>query len=397
MKRLSPLRDFLRTEAAGGALLVAGTIVALAWANSPWSGSYESFWTSELHLRVAGQALELDLRHWLNDGLMTIFFFVVGLEIKRELVDGHLSTRRTASLPIACALGGMVVPALLYLAIAGRSAADGWAVPVATDIALAVGIVTVVGARVSAPNRTFLLGLAVVDDIGAIVVIAIFYASDLSVGWLLVAIAGVVATVVARRVGVRMTWPYIVIGVAMWLGLHEGGIHATLAGVAMGLLTPATPSVDERSESIVERLERLLHPWTGYLIVPVFAVANAGIEVSTDGLCHAVRSPITWGIVVGLVVGKPIGIDIARRLATRAGLAATVPGTTARVDVGLGAAAGIGFTVALFIAELAFDDATHQRDAKLGILVASVIAAGLSLLVLRGAPVTERTADLSSA
>ncbi len=411
LRALSPLRDFLHTEAAGGALLVAAAVVALAWANSPWSGAYDSFWHSGIGLEVAGHTLHLDLRHWVNDGAMAIFFLVVGLEIKREVTSGHLAGRRAAALPVAAAIGGMVVPAGIYLAIAGGTEAKGWGVPMATDIALAVGVMALAGEGVPASLRAFLLGLAVVDDIGAILVIAVFYSSGVQFAWLAVGVGAVVATVVVRRLGVHHMPTYLVLGALTWFALHEAGVHPTLAGVVMGLLAPVTPrfapelvDADELGDltsvehakasmqlakgsvSTVEWLEHVLHPWTSYLIVPVFALANAGIEVSTESLRHALESPITWGVFAGLMVGKPLGVLLATRVAARSGLADLPAATSTRQLLGAGHAAGIGFTVAIFIAELAFKegpDAEAQiADAKMAILVASLLSGVLAFAVL---------------
>ena len=413
-RALSPLRDFLHTEAAGGALLVAASVVALLWANSPWKASYSRLWHSEFGITLAGHSLVLDLQHWVNDGLMTIFFLVVGLEIKRELTSGHLAGRRAATLPVAAALGGMAVPALLYSAIAGGTAPKGWGVPMATDIALAVGVLALAASHAPASLRAFLLGLAVVDDIGAIVVIAVFYSTGVVFGWLVAAVVGVLATVLLQRVGVHQLLVYVVLGTTVWFALHEAGVHPTLAGVAMGLLAPVTPRVapefvdaDELADissveaarhtadmarssvSTVEWLEHVLHPWSSYLIVPLFALANAGVVVSGDSLRTAFGSAIFWGIAVGLIVGKPLGVMVASKLAVRSGRADTPEGTTTRQLLGAGNAAGIGFTVALFIAELAFTDDSgavdelQVADAKMAILLASVVSGALAWLVLR--------------
>lgn len=407
VRMIWPLRDFLATEASGAVLLAAGAVIALVWANSPWSSSYEDLWSSRAAITVAGHTLDLDLRHWINDGLMTIFFFVVGLEIKRELTDGHLASFRAALLPGVAALGGMAVPALVYLAIAGATAPRGWAIPMATDIALAVGVLAVAGSRVPASLRAFLLGLAIVDDIGAIVIIAAVYSSGLMFGWLAAAAAGLVATIAVRSLGLYSTWVYVVIGAAVWFCLHEAGIHPTIGGVAIGLIAPSTPrlqreliddseladlsdvraarttSDDARaSVSVVEWLQHVLHPWTSYVIVPVFALANSGIALSVDGFGDALRSPITWGVFAGLMIGKPLGVVLSTTVTIRAGLADAPSDSGQRQLIGIGTAAGIGFTVALFITELAFDDAIDRSNAKLAILLASVLAAALSSAVL---------------
>jgi NhaA family Na+:H+ antiporter len=422
-RNLRPLRDFLATESGSGVLLAASAVTALAWANSPWSRSYVDLWSSSASVSVAGHTLELDLQHWINDGLMAIFFLVVGLEIKRELASGHLSTRKAALLPVAAAFGGMVMPALIYLAIAGGTAAQGWAIPMATDIALAVGVVAVAGSRVKPSLRVFLLGLAIVDDIGAIIIIAVFYTDDVTWSWLATAAAVLFATAAAHRMGVRRATVFVVLGVALWLSLHEAGVHATLAGVALGLLAPsrphltpefidadeladvssvkaaqATTEIARASVSDVEWLQHVLHPWTSYLIVPLFALANTGIEISSTGLGDAARSPITWAIIAGLVIGKPLGIIVSSRLAVRAGIAAAPEGAAGRQMLGIGSAAGIGFTVALFITELAFDDPARQADAKLAVLVASVMAAAIAaVLLLTENPAPENAAPENAA
>lgn len=412
---ISPLRDFLRTETAGAVLLAIGALVGLVWANSPWSESYFDFWHSEISLTVAGHTLALDLHAWLNDGLMTIFFFVVGLEIKRELTLGHLASRKAATLPIVAAIGGMAAPALIYLAIAGGEASRGWAIPMATDIALAVGALAVVATRISPGLRVFLLALAIVDDLGGIIVIAVVYTSDMQPQWLILAAAAIFAAWVARQSGVYSYAPYIACGVVLWLALHESGVHTTIAGVIMGLLAPATPRrpaeyVDAEvlgamadaeavrmanteargTVSIVEWLGHLLHPWTSFVIVPVFALANTGIEVSWDALGNALESKLAWGIFVGLVVGKPLGILAMTFLSTRAGLADKPVGARGRKLLGVGTTAGIGFTVAIFITDLALSDPVQQETAKLAILLASITALVISLLILRStAPLTE--------
>ena len=398
-RALAPLRDFLRTEAAGGALLVFATAVAMIWANSPFKGAYQSLWNTDLTLSLGRYAFGFDLHHWLNDGLMTLFFFVVGLEIKREATNGHLGTRKTLALPLFAAIGGMVIPAVTYLLIAGGSEPRGWGVPMATDIALAIGVLSVLGNRVSPSVRAFLLGLAVVDDIGAIVVIAIFYSSGVSFVWLSFATASVLLTFVFKRLDIQWVAAYLIAGLFLWFSLYQGGVHPTIAGVVMGLLTPTTPKrhsnfqdvedlehnpqgESHSSVSVIEWFEHLLHPYTSFLIVPLFALANAGIELSGESVRNASTSAVAWGVFAGLFLGKPIGIVLAVFAARKSGLAATPEGTNLRTFIGVGSAAGIGFTVALFISDLAFTNPIHQADAKLAILVASIASAVLSLMIL---------------
>ena len=399
------LRQFLETEAAGGIVLVVAAAVALVWANSPWDGSYRALWETDLTLGLGRWAHTEDLRHWVNDALMTLFFFVVGLEIKRELVRGDLRDPRVAALPAIAALGGMVVPALLYLAVVGGSEGSrGWGIPMATDIAFAMGILALLGGRVPSALKLFLLTLAIVDDIGAIVVIAVFYAGDLNTAYLGGAVALLAAMVVLRRAGIIWMAPYLVLGAAVWVLTLASGVHATIAGVALGLITPAVPmtpgsvarewagdlsdepSPDElaamtrlaqTSVSPAERLQHQLHPWSSFLVVPVFALANAGVAIGGDG---PVR--VTAAVVLGLVVGKTVGITAASWLAIRLGLARLPEGVGWAMVVGTGAVAGIGFTVSLFVAELAFEAGTVQDAAKVGVLAASVLAAALGSLLV---------------
>jgi NhaA family Na+:H+ antiporter len=414
VRLLSPFLDFLKTEVLGAILLASSAILALIWANSPWSGSYENLWSARFAITVAGQSLDLDLRHWVNDGLMTIFFFVVGLEIKREITSGHLANRRAALLPVVAAIGGMAVPALIYLLIAGQTAPRGWAIPMATDIALAIGVMSVAKGRTPASLRAFLLGLAIVDDIGAIVIIAVVYSSGVAFGWLTAAGVGIGMALLIRRTGVQSVLVYVVVGIAVWYALFEGGIHPTIAGVIMGVMAPTTArsesnfidieEVDDFSRSddgstddakgkgsvsVVEWLEHVLHPWSSYFIVPVFALANSGIHVSIDGLRDAAGSAVTWGVFLGLLMGKPLGIILATKIAVRTGVADSPVGATGTHMLGAGTAAGIGFTVALFITELALDNPVDQTNAKLAILLASVVAVIAALAIL----LTRKTAD----
>src|SRR5918992_4708429 len=405
-----PLREFLQTETAGGIVLLAATIVALGWANSPWHGAYEELWSTDLSIRLGPFELAEDLRHWANDGLMTVFFFVVGLEIKREMVAGDLRDFRSAALPIIGAVGGMIVPALLYLGLNSRGTGSaGWGIPMATDIAFALGVLALFGPRVPSAVKVFVLTLAIVDDIGAILVIAIFYSGGIQIPWLILASSLLVAVVALRFIGVWWLPSYVVLGIGVWLATYESGIHATIAGVALGLLTPtraqagsslgkASPGNEEdpdpstvqsisararASISVVERLEHALHPWASYLIVPTFAFANAGIALRKDVVTAAFESSITTGVMVGLVVGKLSGIFGSAWLAHRLGFA-TLPEGVRWHHIGAAAAvAGIGFTVSIFIASLAFSDERLVDEAKIGVLAGSVLATLLAAGILR--------------
>ena len=406
-----PVLRFVDREVAGGVLLLVATAIALIWVNSGWDDSYQDFWHTEIELAVGTWHLpHMSLGHFVNDGLMALFFFVVGLEIKRELVTGDLRSVRAAALPVIGAMGGMVVPALLYLMLnTSGEASRGWGIPMATDIAFAIGIVALLGSRVSPKIKLFLLTLAIVDDIGAIAVIAIFYSSDLSVGWLLTASLGLIAVWILQRVRVWAIPVYAVLGIFVWYATLESGVHATIAGVALGLLTPAKPLLNKRdaqqivdalpsnanvaevrhasflaqeSVPLTERLENMLHPFTAFMIIPIFALANAGIKLSGSTISNAATSNITLGIVLGLVIGKPLGITLFAWVATRFGLALP-EGVRWPQFIGMGFAAGIGFTVSIFVGGLAFESQDITDLAKIGILVASLIAAVAALLLLR--------------
>jgi len=413
-----PLRRYLETEVAGGAVLLAATIVALILANSPLQDSYFKFLHTVITIDVGSFRLSEDILHWINDGLMAIFFFVVGVEIKRELVRGELSDRKKAALPVAAALGGMVVPALVYAAFnAGTEASSGWGIPMATDIAFAVGVLALVSPRAPASLKVFLLSLAIADDIGAIVVIAIFYAGQIDVGWLIT--AGVLTgTIVALR-QIRVWWipVYVVLGVGVWVAVFKSGVHATIAGVVLGLLTPVEPLAPSRwfripllqrdeaddaeevgaeeahtakrrvdlASSVAERLEYILHPWSSFLIVPIFALANAGVVLTSDGFREALTSRVTLGVLLGLVVGKLVGIVLFTRVALRFGWGELPGDMTLDQVAGVAALAGIGFTVSIFISSLAFTNGDFVSEAKIGILAASVLASVVGAILLRRA------------
>jgi NhaA family Na+:H+ antiporter len=377
---IDPLKDYLHAEAAGGLVLLAATVVALGWANGPLAGAYETLWSLELTIGVGRLAITEDLRHWISDGLMTLFFFVVGLEIKRELATGELRNPRLAAAPALAAVGGMLVPAAIFLALnAGGEGAPGWGVPVATDTAFALGILALLGSRVPATAKLFLLTLAIIDDVLAITTVAVFYSTDLSLGWLAVAAGGLAGVVVLRRSGVAAIAAYLPLGLLVWLAALESGVHATIAGVALGLATPAGPV---RGRRILEELQHRLHPVSSYLVVPLFALANAGLPLGADALGAAAASPVAWGVALGLLGGKLVGITVASLAAVRLGIGGLPEGLGARHVAGLAALAGIGFTVSLFITELAYPTRELVDLAKTGILAGSLLSGLLGTLLL---------------
>lgn len=379
-----PLEVILETEAASAVLLLAMAVAALGWASSPWKAAYHDLWAHTVGAEPFGLHLSLPLEAWINDGLMTAFFFVVALEIKRELVRGELRDRRTAALPVLAAVGGMVVPALVYAAVnAGHAGSKGWGIPMATDIAFAVGVLALLGRRVPPATKLFLLALAIVDDLGAISVIAVFYTAELS-GEALAAAAGVVGLAVALRVvKVQSIWPYLLLAPVGWVAVHQSGVHATLAGVAFAFLVPAG---DGRGESGMERLEARLVPVVGWVIVPLFALTNAGVDVGGDVLRQAVGERVALGVAAGLVAGKTAGILAAAWIAVRVGVARRPGGLTWRHLAGVAALGGIGFTVALFIANLSFADPAATDHARVGILGGSLLAGLLGYGILRSGP-----------
>jgi NhaA family Na+:H+ antiporter len=379
---LSALQDFLHDEAAGGIVLVIGALIAVVWANSPASESYTDFWGQYLTLGWGPAALTENLQHWVNDGLMAIFFFVVGLEIKRELAIGELHDPRAAALPAAAAVGGVVVPALIFVALTSGDAGAGWGIPMATDIAFAAGVLALLGDRVPAGAKLLLLSAAIVDDIIAITVIALFYTESVSLAWLGGAVAGLVVVVLMRRLGVTAIWPYVVVGVCVWVATLESGVHATIAGVALGLLTPAG---QVGGRNVLATLEHRLHPWSAFVVVPLFALANAGVAFGGGVLGEAAQTALPWAIAVGLVVGKIVGISGAVWLALRTGLGRLPEGVGALHVVAVAAVAGIGFTVSLFIADLAYDDPALTEAAKIGIFAGSLLSALIGSVLMVGA------------
>ena len=417
-----PVQTFIHTEEVGAIVLLLATAGALGWANSPWSDSYASFWHTTVSFDIRVFAISEDLDHIVNDGLMAVFFFVVGLEIKRELLHGELSSYRRAVLPAMAAVGGMATPALVYLAFnSSGGTAVGWGIPMATDIAFALGVLALLGRRLPAELRVFLLALAVVDDLGAIAVIAVFYTE--TIHWTDLGMAMALFAVIAMciRAGIRSLGFYLIMSVVMWQFFLESGIHATLAGVLLAAITPAEPYLhrrdykaavddllhdfrlamenddEEKAESVVaeierlsqgtegpmERLERVVHPWASFVILPVFALANAGLVISPDALSEAVASPVTLGILVALPAGNAAGIFGMTWLAVRLGIGRLPSGVTWSQVLGVGMLGGIGFTVAIFVSGIAFDDPALVDQAKLGVFGASLLAGVAGYLFLR--------------
>ena len=429
---LRPVNAFLSAESAGGILLLLAAVTALAWANSPWHDTYPRFWHTKLSVGTATFSHAMTLEHWVNDGLMVVFFLLVGLEIKRELLLGELASVRRASLPLAAAVGGMVVPALIYAALnRGGPGAAGWAVPMATDIAFAVGVLALVGPAVPTSVKVFLLAVAIVDDLGAVLVIAAFYTSDVSTTALGVAGGFFAALVLLNVLRVHSPLPYVLLGAGLWFATLLSGVHATIAGVLLAFTIPATRQVEEApyvayarrmldvferdatsvpdritddqshaltameeaSQAVQTPLARIEHallkPVT-FLIVPLFALANAGVSVRTGGGL-AVDNPVLWGVLLGLLVGKPLGILLASWVAVKSGLAALPEGAAWRQVAGVSVLCGIGFTMSLFIGNLAFPGREDQLVAtKVGILVASLLSGivGGTIIALAGKPRT---------
>ena len=423
---LRPFQEFLDAEAAGGIVLLACTAAALIWANSPWRQSYHDFWHTNVSIGFGQYAIEKNLVHWVNDGLMAIFFFVVGLEIKREILVGDLASPRKAAIPIAAAAGGMAVPAVVYVLFnLGKPGMEGWAIPAATDIAFALGVIALLGSRVPPSLRVFLTALAIVDDIGAVLIIAAFYTSGISTAALGAGGIALALLVVANVMKIRSPTVYGLLGIALWVALLKSGVHATLAGVLLALTVPARCRIESvefssftrqalteferygsdendvmtnpRRQAVIHgleaaceqvhtpllRMEHHLHPWVSYLIMPLFALANAGVSLG-QGAVAALTSSVGLGVLFGLVIGKQVGVMLATWGAVKAGVGRLPAETTWRHIYGTSWLAGIGFTMSLFIANLAFKDSPELLDsAKIGILAASLAAGIVGLTVLQ--------------
>lgn len=428
---LRPFQLFEQQQASGGLVLLGFAMLALAWANSPWAGAYEQMLGVPLGISLGDQVLRLDLRHWINDGLMAIFFFGVGLEIKREFLVGELAERRKAMLPIVAAVGGMVVPALIYAGFNFDGAgAKGWGIPMATDIAFALGALTVLGSRIPEALKVFLVALAIVDDLGALLVIAIFYTASIEWRGVAVIAAVLLALWLANRMGARRGSIYLLLGLGLWAGFYMSGLHATLAGVLTALFVPARvnivpdalPQVIHRGADDIEaqaldnepdamdpdrvaiigaiagnldaataplqRFEHSVQPWVTYGILPAFGLFNAGVAIDATVL-GTLSTAVPLGIMVGLVLGKSVGIGLASWLAVKTGLAELPEGATWRQLIGTAFLAGIGFTMALFISGLAFHGTHFEREAQLAILIGSLLAAAVGIAILLTSKATQ--------
>jgi Na+:H+ antiporter, NhaA family len=420
---LAPFREFSEQQAAGGVLLMVAAVVALVWANSPFAESYEALWQTPVTVGIGDVGLSKALLLWINDGLMAIFFLVIGLEIKREVLVGELASRRRATLPIAAAIGGAVVPAVLFLLIVGADpvAQRGWGVPMATDIAFALGVIALLGSRVPVELKIILTALAIVDDLLAVLVIALFYSGDLSLPALLAAGVIMAFLIAANLLGVRRPIVYALLGIALWVAVLQSGFHATIAGVLLAMTIPARTRIDpgeflararallddfagrgddadpdhehhaalwdleeltENAQAPMLRIEHALHPWVAFFIVPLFALANAGVPIGGD-VGGLIGEPVVLGVFVGLILGKQIGITFGAWLVVRLGLASLPESVTWRHIYGMAWLGGIGFTMSLFIADLAFGTSDSLPLAKIGILAASVVAGSVGYVILR--------------
>lgn len=379
---LRPFEAFFGLESASGILLLLAAVIALVWANSPFAAYYFSLWEIPVTVGVGDFALSKTVHHWINDGLMTIFFFVVGLEIKREILTGELASPKKAALSVVAAIGGMLVPAALYALVnKGTAGASGWGIPMATDIAFAVGVLALLGSRVPLALKVFVTAVAIVDDLGAVLVIALFYTAEIA--WSALALAAIVfvALILVNRLGFRSVPLYALFGIVLWFAFLKSGIHATIAGVLLAMTIPARQVATEQIQAPLTRLEHALHPWVAFFIMPVFALANAGVSLGGE-IGATLTSPVTLGVILGLFLGKQIGILAAAWVSTRTGLAVLPRGVNLRQIWGVSMLCGIGFTMSLFIAGLAFTDAALLDSAKVGILAASLLSGAIGGLVL---------------
>jgi Na+/H+ antiporter NhaA len=412
-----PLRRFLAMESGSALLTVSATVVALVWANSPWSGAYQALWATEISVLLGDVGLEMDLGHWINDGLMAVFFFVIGMEVRRDLAVGELTDRRRVVLPVLAGVGGMALPVLLYLLIVPEGEATrGWGIVIGTDTAFLLGALALVGPATSTQLRVFLLAITVVDDLAAVTIIGVVYSESIDISALIVAVAGLAVLVVLGLRGVWRTWPYLLVTVVVWVATVGSGLHASIAGMVAGLLIPAfaprreavegaatrfrafrqSPMAEvgrsakdalARAVPVNERLQLVLHPWTSYVIVPLFALANAGVDLRGGVLAEALSSPVTWGVVVGLVAGKFLGIGAGGLGGAALRLGRLPQGVGPGQVLGGAVLSGIGFTISLLIVGLSFESPNLQDQATVGVLLALALATALGWVVFRLAAV----------
>ena len=383
---LSAIREFLRHQAAGGVVLLGAAVLAFALTNSPLAALYHEFFELHLTVKLGDVGLDKSLGHWINDGLMAIFFFLVGLEIKRELIEGELSSPRQAALPVIAAIGGMAMPAAVYFLFNAQTpeTLDGWAIPAATDIAFAMGVISLLGNRVPDSLKIFLLALAIIDDLGAIIIIALFYTADLSLQALGLASIGVAALIVMNRLKVQRLAAYVLVGIYVWACVLESGVHATLAGSIVGLCVPlrSPDGTSDDDRSLAKRCIHALHQWVACAIMPAFAFANAGVSLA--GLTwETIAAPVTLGVAFGLFIGKQVGVMAAIGLAHATRLVRLPDGARWSETYGVAILTGIGFTMSLFIGGLAFPGIDHIVEMRLGVIGGSILSAVSGLVVLR--------------
>ena len=390
---VSMIREFLKLEAAGGILLVFASALALVLANSPLGAYYMAFLVTPVAVQVGALEIAKPLLLWINDGLMAVFFFLVGLEIKREFLEGELSSPAQVTLPALAAVGGVALPALVYVLLNRGDAQNlnGWAIPAATDIAFALGILALVGARAPLALKILLTAIAIIDDLGAILIIAAFYTDSLSLTALLLGVVAIAGLAVVNRLGVRRMAPYVLLGIALWVCVLKSGVHATLAGVVTALAVPLRPAGEDRA-SLLEHAEHALHPWVAYAILPLFAFANAGVSFAGVGL-HSFVEPVKLGISLGLFLGKQLGIFGMIWLAIRTGLAPMPEGVSWRQLYAVSLLCGVGFTMSLFVGSLAFEHSSFEAPVRLGVLTGSLASALCGYLLLRFAPLPARAAE----
>lgn len=396
-RAIDPVAEYMRDEAGGGIALIIGSALALVWVNLVDAESYATFWGTELNLGIGSVSIHADLAHWVNDALMTLFFFLISLEIKREIATGELREPRRAALPVIAAAGGVLVPIAIFLAItSGTDLARGWGIPMATDAAFALAALTLLGTRVPIGAKVLLVTIAVVDDVMAIAVIAVAYSGGLSPLWIAATLAAFAIVVGAKRLGITWVPFYCLLGAIAWIAMHESGIHATLTGVVLGLLMPTG---EIKGRNLLETLEERLHPWVSFVVLPLFALANAGVLISLDVLDDTDAMLVAVGIAAGLAIGKLVGISVATGLAVRLRLGKLPTGMDRRGVIGIAALAGIGFTVSLFITALSYGDPDVLDASKLGILAGSAISVVLGVAILAPGgdhPSWERKRDSAS-